>query len=94
MKDKNNVQKIKDIKSLINEFYHDMFCRGKGSPCAKKCWDDYQKDCDNIEKELKKLEKLKRILISFLIIFKSYDEENFELLVEELKEALKDESEN
>ena len=54
----NNIQKIKDIKSLINEFYHDMKCRGLLTECARECWLSYQKDCDDIEKELEKLEKL------------------------------------
>lgn len=53
----NNIQKIKDIKSLINEFYHDMKCRGLLTDDARKCQLSYLKDCDDIEKELEKIGK-------------------------------------
>lgn len=39
----NSKEKIKNIKCLINEFYHDMKCKGKLSEDARKCWLSYQK---------------------------------------------------
>ena len=49
-------EKIRDIKSVINEFYHQMKCEGKLTECANECWKSYQKYCDDIEKELDRLE--------------------------------------
>ena len=53
-------EKIKSIKSLINEFYHNEKCEGRLTECANDCWKSYQKDCDEIEQKLDRLEKLEK----------------------------------
>lgn len=66
-------EKLNSIESLINEFYHDMKCKGNLNDCANECWKEYQEFCEDIEQDLELLETL----ISVLQKFK--DEEYFDL---------------
>lgn len=50
-----SLEKIRDIKSLINEFY-----QGELSECARKSWLCFQQDCDDIKQDLELLEQLKQ----------------------------------
>ena len=54
----NSKEKINNIKSLINEFYHKEKCEGTLTECANNCWKSYQKDCDEIKQDLDRLEQL------------------------------------
>lgn len=56
----NSKEKIKNIKSVINEFYHKEKCEGRLTECANDCWKSYQKVCDEIEQDLDRLEKLEK----------------------------------
>lgn len=57
----NSKEKIKSIKSLINEFYHDWRCRGTNwSKDAEDCHRLYQEYCDDIFQDLERLEKLEQ----------------------------------
>lgn len=56
----NSKEKIKNIKSVINEFYHTEKCEGRLTECANDCWKSYQKDCDEIEQDLDRLKKLEK----------------------------------
>lgn len=55
-----NLEKIRDIKSVINEFYHERKCRGGLSEGARNSWLCYQQDCDDIKQDLKRLETLEK----------------------------------
>lgn len=50
-----SLEKIRDIKSLINEFY-----QGELSECARKSWLVFQQYCDDIKQDLELLEQLKQ----------------------------------
>lgn len=50
-----SLEKIRDIKSLINEVY-----QGELSECARKSWLCFQQDCDDIKQDLELLEQLKQ----------------------------------
>ena len=54
----NSKEKLNSIESLINEFYHDMKCKGILSDCANECWKEYQQFCEDIKQDLERLEKL------------------------------------
>lgn len=56
----NSKEKIKNIKSVINEFYHTEKCEGRLTECANDCWKSYQKDCDEIKQDLDRLEQLEK----------------------------------
>lgn len=58
----NSKEKIKNIKSVINEFYHKEKCEGRLTECANDCWKSYQKDCDEIEQDLDRLKRLEKEL--------------------------------
>ena len=51
-------EKINSIKSVINEFYHDMNCKEKLTECANECWKEYQQFCEDIKQDLERLENL------------------------------------
>ena len=53
-------EKINSIKSVINEFYHDMKCKGNLTECANECWKEYQQFCEDIKKNLEALEIIKK----------------------------------
>ena len=53
-------EKINSIKSVINEFYHDMKCKGKLTECANECWKEYQQFCEDIKQDLERLEMLEK----------------------------------
>ena len=53
-----SLKKIKEIKSLINEFYHEMKCDNQLTNDSRECWLMYQNYCEEIEKDLERLEKL------------------------------------
>ena len=50
-----SLEKIRDIKSLINEFYQDELNEG-----ARKSWLVFQQYCDDIKQDLELLEQLKQ----------------------------------
>lgn len=58
----NSKEKIKNIKSVINEFYHQEKCEGRLTECANDCWKSYQNDCDEIEQDLARLKRLEKEL--------------------------------
>lgn len=58
----NSKEKIKNIKSVINEFYHKEKCEGRLTECANDCWKSYQKVCDEIEQDLDRLKQLEKEL--------------------------------
>ena len=49
-------EKIRDIKSVINEFYHNEKCEGRLTECARKSWLLFQEYCDDILQALERLE--------------------------------------
>ena len=51
-------EKINSIKCVINEFYHDMNCKGNLTECANECWKEYQQFCEDIKQDLERLEQL------------------------------------
>ena len=51
-------EKIRDIKSVINEFYHNEKCEGRLTECARKSWLLFQEYCDDILHDLEHLEAL------------------------------------
>ena len=51
-------EKIRDIKSVINEFYHNEKCEGRLTECARKSWLLFQEYCDDILQDLERLEVL------------------------------------
>jgi hypothetical protein len=53
-------EKIRDIKSVINEFYHNEKCEGRLTECARKSWLLFQEYCDDILQDLERLENLKK----------------------------------
>lgn len=53
-------EKIRDIKSVINEFYHNEKCEGKLTECARKSWLVFQEYCDDIFQDLERLEELEK----------------------------------
>lgn len=53
-------EKLNSIESLINEFYHDMKCKGNLNDCANECWKEYQEFCEDIKQDLERLEKLEQ----------------------------------
>lgn len=55
-------EKIQSIKCVINEFYHDLNCKGKLTNDANNCWKQYQSFCDEILKDLDRLEKLEKVI--------------------------------
>ena len=55
-------EKLNSIESLINEFYHDMKCKGNLNDCADECWKEYQEFCEDIKQDLERLEKVKKEL--------------------------------
>ena len=55
-------EKINSIKCVINEFYHDMNCKGKLTECANECWKEYQQFCEDIKQDLERLEELEKEL--------------------------------
>ena len=57
---KTNLEKIKDLKSVINSFYHSMKCDGELTNDARGCWLLYQKYCEDLIKELDEYERLKK----------------------------------
>lgn len=67
----NSKEKIKNIKSVINEFYHTEKCEGRLTECANDCWKSYQKDCDEIKQDLDRLEKLEKELKQTKLNFKN-----------------------
>lgn len=50
-----SLEKIRDIKSLINEFYQDELTEG-----ARKSWLCFKQYCDDIKQDLELLEQLKQ----------------------------------
>ena len=52
-------EKIRDIKSVINEFYHNEKCEGKLTECARKSWLVFQEYCDDILQDIERLEEVK-----------------------------------
>ena len=85
----NSKEKIKNIKCLINEFYHDIKCKGELSEDARKCWLSYQKDCDDIEQDLVNYEVLKeehnKTIENTYKLSKTYEKINKELEEENAK---------
>lgn len=81
-------EKINSIKSVINEFYHDMNCKGNLTECANECWKEYQQFCEDIKKDLDRLEKLEKDIITTYEFNKKLREENTKLkkVIEILKE--------
>ena len=57
----NSREKINSIKCVINGFYHDMKCKGNLTECANECWKEYQQFCEDIKKNLDRLEILQKI---------------------------------
>lgn len=53
-------EKIRDIKSVINEFYHNEKCEGRLTECARKSWLLFQEYCDDILQDLERLEALEK----------------------------------
>jgi hypothetical protein len=53
-------EKIRDIKSVINEFYHNEKCEGRLTEGARKSWLLFQEYCDDILQDLERLEALKK----------------------------------
>lgn len=53
-------EKIRDIKSVINEFYHNEKCEGKLTECARKSWLVFQEYCDDILQDIERLEVLEQ----------------------------------
>lgn len=56
----NSREKINSIKCVINGFYHDMKCKGNLTECANECWKEYQQFCEDIKKDLDRLEMLEK----------------------------------
>ena len=54
-------EKIRDIKSVINEFYHNEKCEGRLTECARKSWLLFQEYCDDILQDLERLEALNNV---------------------------------
>ena len=55
----NNIQKINDIKYLIRENYSDKEPLNEGQKASKQCFLKY---CDDIRKDLERLEKLEKAI--------------------------------
>lgn len=53
-------EKTRDIKSVINEFYHNEKCEGRLTECARKSWLLFQEYCDDILQDLERLEALEK----------------------------------
>lgn len=83
-------EKIRDIKSVINEFYHTEKCEGRLTECARKSWLLFQEYCDDILQDLELLEVLELSNKTLDQICETQHEENEKLIKENqgLKERL------
>ena len=81
-------EKLNSIESLINEFYHDMKCKGILSDCANECWKEYQEFCETIKQDLDRLEKFAHENASLHTEIESLQSENEKLkkVIEIIKE--------
>lgn len=55
-----SIEKIRDIKALINEVYDDRKCQGELTEGARKSWLCFKQYCDDIKQDLELLEQLKQ----------------------------------
>lgn len=56
-----SLEKIRDIKSLINEVYDDRKCQGELTEGARKSWLCFKQYCDDINQDLERLEKINEV---------------------------------
>lgn len=81
----NSREKINSIKSVINEFYHDMNCKGNLTECANECWKEYQQFCEDIKKDLERLESLEAKFDAYYELHKQLEKGYDELSVDNEK---------
>lgn len=57
----NSLEKIRDIKALINEVYDDRKCQGELTEGARKSWLCFKQYCDDIKQDLERLEEINKV---------------------------------